>query len=84
MFNHNGVHGVAGSNPAVPKAGKKLDMGKSCIHFQNADDLPLDVIGELIAIVSVDQWITIFEASRVRAREGGPHANREESSLGSA
>jgi len=46
------------------KAGKKLDMGKSCIHFQSADDLPLDVIGELIASIPVDQWIAIFEASR--------------------
>jgi len=46
------------------KAGKKLDMGKSCIRFQSADDLPLDVIGELIASIPVDQWIAIFEASR--------------------
>ena len=46
------------------KAGKKLDMGKSCIHFQKASDLPLDVIGELIASVPVDEWIAIFEASR--------------------
>src|SRR3954462_1940254 len=45
-------------------AGKKLDMGKSCIHFQTPDDLPLDVVGELIASVSVDKWIAIYEASR--------------------
>ena len=48
------------------KAGKKLDMGKSCIHFQRADDLALDVIGELIASVPVDKWIAIYEASRRR------------------
>lgn len=46
------------------KAGKKLDMGKSCIRFQSADDLPLDVIGELIASMPVDTWIAIFESSR--------------------
>ena len=28
------------------KAGKKLDMGKSCIRFRRAADLPLDVIGD--------------------------------------
>ena len=27
---------------AFQKQGKKLDMGKSCIRFTSADDLPLD------------------------------------------
>ena len=49
---------------AFAKAGKKLDMGKSCIRFREADELPLHVIGELIASVSVEKWIAIFEASR--------------------
>ena len=49
---------------AFRKAGKKLDMGKSCIHFQSADDLPLETIGDLIASVPVDKWISIFEESR--------------------
>jgi len=51
---------------AFARSGKKLDMGKSCIHFREADDLPLDVIGELIASVTVDKWIAVFEASRRR------------------
>jgi hypothetical protein len=41
-------------------------MGKSCIRFKSAEDLPLDVIGELIASIPVDKWIAIFEASRQR------------------
>ena len=45
-------------------AGKKLDMGKSCIRFKSSDELPLDVVGELIASVSVEKWIAIYEASR--------------------
>ena len=45
-------------------AGKKLDMGKSCIHFKKADDLPLDVIGESIASTSPEKWIEIYEESR--------------------
>lgn len=45
-------------------AGKKLDMGKACIHFDTVDDLPLDVIGELIASVPVEKWIAIAAASR--------------------
>lgn len=51
------------------KSGKKLDMGKSCIRFLNADDLDLDVIGELIASVPVDKWIAIFEASRRKSKK---------------
>jgi uncharacterized protein YdhG (YjbR/CyaY superfamily) len=49
---------------AFKKAGKKLDMGKSCIRFKSADDLPLDTIGELIASITPREWISIFEASR--------------------
>jgi hypothetical protein len=47
-------------------AGKKLDMGKACIHFQNADDLALDVIGEIIATLPPDRWVQIAEAARRR------------------
>ena len=47
-------------------AGKKLDMGKSCVRFQSPDDLPLDVVGEVIALVPVERWIEIFEKSRKR------------------
>jgi uncharacterized protein DUF1801 len=47
-------------------AGKKLDMGKACIHFQRADDLPLEVIGALIAAIPVDEWIAIARSARRR------------------
>jgi hypothetical protein len=47
-------------------AGKKLDMGKSCVRFKSPDDLALDVVGELIAAVPVEAWIDIFEKSRKR------------------
>jgi hypothetical protein len=45
-------------------AGKKLDMGKSCVRFKTPDDLPLDVVGELIAAVPAEKWIEIYEKSR--------------------
>jgi len=47
-------------------AGKKLDMGKACVHFQTADDLPLDMIGGLIASMSLDRWVGIAQAARRR------------------
>ncbi len=44
------------------KAGKKLDMGKSCIRFKKLEDIPLDVIGDSIARVSVDDYIRRYES----------------------
>lgn len=32
----------------LDRAGKNLKCGKSCINFKRADDLPLDVIAEII------------------------------------
>jgi hypothetical protein len=45
-------------------AGKKLDMGKSCIRFKKTEDLALDVIGRVIAETSVDGLIARYEESR--------------------
>jgi len=38
--------------------GKKLDMGKCCVRFKNLEAVPLDVIGELFARVSVAEFIS--------------------------
>jgi hypothetical protein len=46
--------------------GKKLDMGKACIHFQSADDLAADVIGGIIASMPVERWVGIAQAARRR------------------
>ena len=46
------------------KAGKKLDMGKSCLHFNRLEDLPLDVIAQAIASTPPDRYIEQYEASR--------------------
>jgi uncharacterized protein YdhG (YjbR/CyaY superfamily) len=51
---------------AFEKAGKKLDMGKSCIRFKRAADLPLDALGAEIAAVPVDKFVSYVEASRRR------------------
>ena len=49
---------------AFKKSGKKLKMGKACVRFKTADDLPLDAIGEVIAMVPPDKYIAAYEASR--------------------
>jgi hypothetical protein len=51
---------------AFKAAGKKLDMGKSCLRFKRLDDLPLEVIGQVVASTSLEQRIAIHEASRRR------------------
>ena len=33
------------------EAGKKLNMGKSCVYLKKLDDVPLEVVGDLIAKV---------------------------------
>jgi hypothetical protein len=48
------------------KTGKKLDMGKSCVRFKRADDLPLELVGEVVAEVTVDKYIESYEAARNR------------------
>jgi hypothetical protein len=53
---------------AFAKAGKKLDMGKSCVRFKSVEELPLEVIGEAIARVGVAEFIAIYEASRTGGR----------------
>lgn len=46
---------------AFAAAGKKLDMGKSCVRFKKLDDLPLEVIGQVIARVPVKAYIASVE-----------------------
>jgi uncharacterized protein YdhG (YjbR/CyaY superfamily) len=48
------------------KAGKKLDMGKSCLRFRKLDDLPLESIGKVIADVPPEKLIELQKAARKR------------------
>ena len=49
-------------------SGKRLDMGKSCVRFRRLDDLPLDVVGEVIARTPVDAFLAHYEAVRGSSR----------------
>ena len=49
------------------RAGKKLDMGKSCVRFRRLEDLPLDLIGEVIAGTPPAELIATYEKSRRRS-----------------
>ncbi|MCE3295665.1 MAG: hypothetical protein K0R65_1379 [Crocinitomicaceae bacterium] len=45
---------------------KKLDMGKSCIRFKKPEDIPFDLIGQLMQKVTVDEWIETYEKALKR------------------
>lgn len=47
---------------AWKKAGKKLDMGKSCIRFKKLEDVPLDVVGEAIRRMPMAKYVGLYEA----------------------
>ena len=51
------------------ESGKKLNMGKSCVRFRKLDDLPLDVVGEAIALTPMDEFLEIYRASRSGRRK---------------
>ncbi len=45
-----------------PKHSKyKLDMGKSCIRLKKMEDLPFELIAELMTKISVQKFIEIYE-----------------------
>lgn len=66
-FYHMGIY----SNPELlewfvseyPKHSKqKLDMGKSCVRFKKFDQIPFELIGELMQKMTVKQWIDLYES----------------------
>ena len=45
---------------------KKLDMGKSCVRFKKPEDIPFDLLGELISKMSPQDWIALYEKNLKR------------------
>ncbi len=39
----------------------KLDMGKSCVRFKKLDDIPYNLIAELLTKITVEDWINRYE-----------------------
>lgn len=39
----------------------KLDVGKSCIRFKKADEIPYEIIGELCSKLTPEDWIALYE-----------------------
>ncbi|MEK9600342.1 MAG: DUF1801 domain-containing protein [Bacteroidota bacterium] len=41
----------------------KLDMGKSCVRFKKMDDIPFDLIAELMEKMTPEDWINRYESA---------------------
>jgi hypothetical protein len=39
----------------------KLDMGKSCVRFKKPEQIPFELIGELVTKITPTDWITFYE-----------------------
>lgn len=57
---------------AFARAGKKLDMGKSCVRFRKLADLDLPAIARAVASTPPDAYIERYEANR-----RGPRARKD-------
>lgn len=50
-----------------PKHSKsKLDMGKSCIRFKKPEQIPFDLIGQLMQKMTVEDWVGLYESALKR------------------
>ena len=47
---------------------QKLDMGKSCIRFKKMDQIPFDLIAELMQKITVNEWIKCYESNFIKQK----------------
>jgi hypothetical protein len=52
-------------------SGKKLDMGKACVRFKKLEDVPLEVIGQVIARTPVKKYIAAIQTALASRRKQG-------------
>ena len=41
----------------------KLDMGKGCVRFKNVSLIPYELIGQLVAKMTMQEWIERYEST---------------------
>jgi hypothetical protein len=40
---------------------RKIDMWKCCVRFKKLDDIPYDLIWEIVTKMTVKNWINLYE-----------------------
>ena len=58
--------GDARLREAYAQAGRKIDLGKSCLRFKRFDDLHAEAVAAEIARLPVDAFLAQHEAARAR------------------
>lgn len=71
---HMGLYGssklLAWFEAAHAKASaKKLDMGKSCIRYKKAEDIPYELIAELATKLTPQDWISQYESLYLKSKK---------------
>ena len=76
--NYNSLHLMGAAYGSIQKAflreefrkrGKRFDMGQGCLRFRTLDDLPLEVIGEVIQRTPAKALIAMHEAAHAKTRK---------------
>ncbi|MBK7967728.1 MAG: DUF1801 domain-containing protein [Bacteroidetes bacterium] len=49
----------------------KLDMGKSCVRFKKPEQIPFDLIGELVSKMTPADWINLYELNYIQKKKLG-------------
>lgn len=65
-FYHMGIYAMPEllewfTNEYPNHSSSKLDKGKSCIRFKKPEQIPYNLIGELMKKISVAKWIEVYE-----------------------
>ena len=55
---------------AYRATGKRLDCGKSCVRFRSLEDLPLELIGEAVARLPLQEFVARVQAVQSPRRGG--------------
>ena len=71
------MHGVAGFpnardaiEAAYKAAGRRFDMSGGCLRFKSLDELPMALLGDIVASTSVEQRIALQEQPRGTSSSG--------------
>ena len=51
--------------------GKTYDAGKSCVRFKHLDDLPLELVGEIVALHAPEEFVELSERARAKTSRAG-------------
>jgi len=73
-FYHMGIYAIPELHDwfvaEYPKHVKtKLDMGKSCIRFKKPENIPFELLAELVRKISTQDWIATYEKAFKKGSE---------------